>query len=158
MLKFWHNVLDLPKVAIKREVGLLNVESLNSILLSRGLEESSSAVQGARWFEGRPGVYLHRDANRHLCESYIAYVRWAQAWAYLGVLLEVIFDQGHSPKAGKSTNQIIFAKESVRLVAVHLRLLTKATLHISSGRLQNGDKLESLHFLMVTKNYHTPEV
>lgn len=105
-----------------------HVEALHSILRCGALAESSPAVQGARYFTGRPGVYLHRDANRRLCESYMTYVRWGSAPAYLGVLLEVVFDRRHSRKAGHSTNQVIIAAEGVRLVAVHLRVLTKSSL------------------------------
>ena len=103
-------------------------EALHGLLALGKLLPSSEHVQGARYFEGRPGVYLHSSERRSKAEGYSVHVRLGKPHVYVAVLLETLYDPSQSLKKGKATDQLIIDYRGVQIKAVHIKLGTKETL------------------------------
>ena len=102
-------------------------EALHALIALGKLVPSSEHVQGARYFEGRPGVYLHSPERRSKAEGYSVQVRLGKPHVYVAVLLETLYDPSQSLNQGKSTHQLIIDYRGVQINAVHLKLATKDT-------------------------------
>ena len=98
--------------------------------------ESSDAIEGTRHFENRPGVYLHRPANRHLAAGYAPLTRYGAKHVFIKSMCEAEIDPQGSVKQGKKTNQLIYKYEAVRIRALLLKIATKEEL--DPGRLPEG--------------------
>ena len=86
--------------------------------------ESSDAIEGTRHFENRPGVYLHRPANRHLAAGYAPLTRYGAKHVFIKSMCEAEIDPQGSVKQGKKTNQLIYKYEAVRIRAARPRATT----------------------------------
>ena len=106
---------------------------LHSLLALGKLLPSSEHVQGARYFEGRPGVYLHSSERRSKAEGYSVHVRLGKPHVYVAVLLETLNDPSQSLKKGKATDQLIIDYRGVQIKAVHIKLGTKETLALGDA-------------------------
>ena len=73
-------------------------EALHALIALGKLVPSSEHVQGARYFEGRAGVYLHSSESRSKAEGYSVHVRWGKPHVYIAVLLETLYDASQSLK------------------------------------------------------------
>ena len=108
------------------------LEALYAIVNQARLRASSDASRGDRFFDARPGVYLHKDALAAKCENYIHYIPltgdgllWAAKW-------ELRCNPEGSVKAGKRTDQVIMAESHVRLAALWLSVHTRESIPPSS--------------------------
>ena len=108
-------------------------EALHALLALGKLLPSSEHVQGARYFEGRPGVYLHSSERRSKAEGYSVHVRLGKPHVYVAVLLETLYDPSQSLKKGKATDQLIIDYRGVQIKAVHIKLGTKETLALGDA-------------------------
>ncbi|CAE7280291.1 TRPT1 [Symbiodinium sp. CCMP2456] len=88
------------------------------------VKKGEKAFHGTH-FEGRPGVYLHKEINRHLAAGYASLTRYGPKHVFMRAMLEVLYDIDGSQKKGKNTNQLILAYESVQITAVLLQIVTK---------------------------------
>ncbi|CAE7287280.1 unnamed protein product, partial [Symbiodinium sp. CCMP2456] len=102
-----------------------HLECLHAILATGRILPSSSVIEGARHFEGRPGVNLHKEVNRHLAAGYALLTRCGPKNVLMRAMLEVLYDIDGSQKKGKQTNQLILAYDSVQITAVLLQIVTK---------------------------------
>ncbi|CAE7423110.1 TPT1, partial [Symbiodinium necroappetens] len=97
---------------------------------------------GYRAFTDRNGVYLHRPINRHLAENYSSLTRYGAKHIFVKPCVEVVYDIRGSLKAGKQTNQVIQAFDSVQIVAIHLRIATQQSLQASEYLMEWSGSLE----------------
>ena len=102
-----------------------HLECLHAILSTGRLLPSDPGLPGTRAFTDRGGVYLHRPINRHLAENYSSLTRYGTKHIFVKPCVEVLYDIRGSMKAGKQTNQVIQAFESVQIAARHLRIATQ---------------------------------
>ena len=102
-----------------------HLECLRGIMATGRILPSSSVIEGARHFEGRPGVYLHKETNRHLAAGYASLTRYGPKHVFMRAMLEVMYDVEGSQKKGKQTNQLILAYDSVQITAVLVQIVTK---------------------------------
>ncbi|OLP81207.1 putative RNA 2'-phosphotransferase [Symbiodinium microadriaticum] len=91
---------------------------------------------------GRNGVYLHKPINRHLAENYSSLTRYGARHIFVKPCMEVVYDIRGSLKAGKQTNQVIQAFDSVQIVAIHLRIATQQSLQASEYLMEWSGSLE----------------
>ncbi|CAE7256567.1 unnamed protein product, partial [Symbiodinium sp. CCMP2456] len=94
-----------------------HLECLHGIMATGRILPSSSVLEGTRHFEGRPGVYLHKEINRHLAAGYASLTRYGPKHVFMRAMLEVLYDIDGSQKKGKQTNQLILAYDSVQITA-----------------------------------------
>ena len=97
---------------------------------------------GARYFEGRQGVYLHTSERGAKAEGYSVHVHLGKPHVYMAVLLETLYDPSQSPKKGKSTDQLIIDFRWVQIKAVHIKLATKETLALGDSVRDWNPELE----------------
>ena len=103
-------------------------EALHALVALGKLLPSSERVQGARFFEGRQGVYLHSPERRTKTRGYSVHVRLGKPHVYVAVLLETLYDPSQSLKKGKTTDQLIIDYKGAQIKAAHIKLATKETL------------------------------
>ena len=127
---FWTRFLEWANSPPSR---CTHPEALHSLLALGKLLPSSEHVQGARYFEGRPGVYLHSSERRSKAEGYSVHVRLGKPHVYVAVLLEALYDPSQSLKKGKATDQLIIDYRGVQIKAVRIKLGTKETLALGDA-------------------------
>ena len=120
---------EVPQVAYRGS----HPEALHALIALGKLAPSSEHAQGARNFEGRPGVYLHSSERRSKAEGYSVHVRLGKPHVYVAVLLETPYDPSQSLKKGKSTDQLIIDYRGAQIKAVHIKLATKDTLALGEA-------------------------
>ena len=127
-----------PKKDIRRGWHGCKMEALYSIIYHGKLFASCDESKGHRFFEGKPGVYLHADSRAEKAENYIKYcslsgdgIFWAAKW-------EVQYNVEGSLRGRKSTDQLIYREDAVQLSALLLSCHTRETLptgtHVSVWR------------------------
>ena len=119
-------------------------ETLHALIALGSLVPSTETepLPGARYFEGRQGVYLHASERRAKAEGYSAHVRLGKPHVYMAVLLETLYDPSQSLKKGKSTDQLIIDFRGVQIKAVHIKLATKETLALGDSVRDWNPELE----------------
>ncbi|CAE7820370.1 kptA [Symbiodinium necroappetens] len=118
-----------------------HLECLHAILSTGRLLPSDPGIPGTRAFTDRNGVYLHKPINRHLAENYSSLTRYGARHIFVKPCVEVVYDIRGSLKAGKQTNQVIQAFDSVQIVAIHLRIATQQSLQASEYLMEWSSSL-----------------
>ena len=108
-------------------------EELHALIALGKLVPSSEHEQGARYFEGRPGVYLHSSERRPKAEGYSVHVCLGKPHVYIALLLETLYDPSQSLKKGKTTDQLIIDYGGVQIKAVNIKSATKDTLALGGA-------------------------
>jgi len=101
------------------------MESVYSILYHGQLCESRDASRGDRFFEGAPGVYLHKDGKYQKAENYMRFVPLFGNGAYYASVFEVYADRSDKVHTFNGTDQWVNRARSVRLGALWLCCRTK---------------------------------
>ncbi len=102
------------------------MECLYSILSLGKLQGSQCVDAGDRFFDGRPGVYMHAADRSHKIEPYLTWL-WIEGWVPGGVFakaiavqFETLYDPQGSNRLKKRTDQVIMREESVLLTNLML--------------------------------------
>ncbi|CAE7264138.1 unnamed protein product [Symbiodinium microadriaticum] len=136
------NKLDLSDDKAETGYHGKHLECLHSILASGRLLPSDPGIAGTRAFENRGGVDLHRPMNWHLAEGCSSLTRYGTKHIFIKPCIEVRFDPKGNMRAGKQTNQLIQTFETVKILAVHLRIATKANLQVSEYLMEWAGALD----------------
>ena len=102
------------------------LECLYSILALGKLQESQCEEDGDRYFERRPGIYLHNLDSSHKIRPYLTWV-WVEGSApggdfarAIAIQFQALYNPEGSNRRGKRTDQIIMKENAVRLSHVLL--------------------------------------
>ena len=95
-------------------------ESLYSIMYHGRLAASRDSGEGERFFEGAPGVYLHKDGTAKKAGFYMRFVPLCNDGVFWGALWEVWVDREDKVTVPQKTDQWVQQERSVRLAALWL--------------------------------------
>lgn len=94
------------------------LESVYSILFNGGLVAGRDRGAGDRFFEGAPGIYVHKDGTASKSENYARFVDLCGDQIFWSTKWEVMVDRNRRVKAPVNTDQWIQEAGSVCLVAL----------------------------------------
>ena len=109
---------ELGHVGWERPWHGCKLEALYSILYHGRLRASCDKSRGDRYFDGAPGIYVHKDATSHKAENYVRFVHlcgdgifWAAKW-------EVVVDREKRVCVPHQTDQWVQSPDGVHLAAL----------------------------------------
>lgn len=94
------------------------LEALYSILYHGRLRASCDKSMGDRYFDGAPGIYVHKDATSRKAENYVRFVHLCGDGVFWAAKWEVVVDRRQSVPAPHQTDQWVQREDGVHLVAL----------------------------------------